>query len=102
MKNVPWFVTVTWAKEDCCHLGIYLDCVAKGNPKGLKVEFVLKLISHIDKKHNVTCSFRHDFGLSDKSFGEIHFVCVDDLDDEGKGLLKDGLMTVKLTATFDK
>lgn len=100
MKQVSWFVTVTWAKKDCCYLGIYLNCSAAVFSRRLNVDFMLTLISHIDKKYNVTRSFRHDFRTSDKSVGARNFVCVNDLDNERKGLLKNGQMTVELVATF--
>lgn len=100
MKNIPWYILAEVSEEKPDHVGIFLGCNGCDELTS-KVNFSLRLISLIEKKYEISCpATTHFFTKKLKTWGWSQFVKLSELNDKEKGLLTDGEIRVKLSATF--
>lgn len=104
MRNVPWKMYVQVKETNLENLCIYLHCYDVSTKYEHKAIVSFKLISSVDKKYDVTRTTKlHKFSSKDcLSYGPSNFVSIADLKDEKKGLMKNGIIRVKVCAiVFD-
>lgn len=99
MKYVPWRIHTEISSKCPEYLGIYLIC-DKQIDFGLRVNFSIKLDSIVDKQHEVSYKDVYVFTSKSDAWGWSEFVTLSDLQVREKGLMRNGMIAVKLSATF--
>lgn len=106
MNNVSWKIYASLRSKNLRHLGLYLECHDDDNiPVKHTVDYNFKLISGIDQIHDFKeNSTRVTFNLTkdDKNpaWGWPKFVSFDELNDNERGLITNGKITVQLNLQF--
>lgn len=102
MNNIPWFLTTYVPMGHPDYLSIRLNCDVAVE-FSFKFNFSVKIISIVNKKHDISYGpFETKFPFINKFVGLVKFVELDDLHDKAKGLMKNGMITVKIKAKFIK
>lgn len=103
MKNIAWRLMAELKANNLTHLGLFLHCDDDGDDFKHEVNSTLKLISSVNKKYDISRGGTVDTYSPDDldlTWGWTEFVSLADLNDEKKGLMKNGMITVKLSANF--
>lgn len=95
MQNEVWRLYVR-PSEDQKALSIYMQFINLESPVQACCSF--KLISHVNKQHNVTRKVYHEFGTLSR--GWCNFISWSKLEDVKFGYIKDGKVTVEVEITL--
>lgn len=102
MKKIQWFISIEVSRDHPDYLGIFLYRNEKAELPRIKVNFSLKLTSNDDEEQDISKGPATNLFISNDGYGWPEFVKLSDLKDKTKGLMVDGKVTVKVTASFVK
>lgn len=92
---------MTLKKNKTAYLGIFLYCVDKNVPFEHKVNYSFKLVSSVDKSHDIVQGPSTQTFTSNKdNWGVSNFVRLDDFTNKEKGLVINGTVKVQVQVKF--
>lgn len=96
-------MVVSLKKNNTAYVGFFLYCLDKNVPFEHKVNYGFKLISSVDKSHDVvhgpsTRTFTSNAGSN--NWGVPCFLRFDDLNDKEKGLVMNGTVKIEVQVKF--